>query len=252
MNWTAIIHTDRGGESSSKNFLSKLHQLGIRIEAGSANSPQTNGLDKRFNQTLLMKIRCLLAQSSVPINYWDEAAQYASTLINILPSKSLNWSSPVNVLSELNLCIEPIRDINKLIPFGLKVHVSHRPPSIISAPSKPLICLGYKDHSDALRFFDSTQRHIFISRDYTPSKLSFPYNSPTLLIKPPETLPKAGFLTPNQDPYPSRYPAGAIGLMMAVTAAIGLTSGLTDGYSGGLRGWLLKHPPTSMATQTNG
>ncbi|PLW54040.1 hypothetical protein PCANC_09476 [Puccinia coronata f. sp. avenae] len=45
---------------------------------------------------------------------------------------------------------------------------------------------------------------------------------------------------------------GAIGLMMAVTAAIGLTSGLTDGYSGGLRGWLLKHPPTSMATQTNG
>jgi hypothetical protein len=121
----AIIHTNRGGEFSSKKFLSALEKLGIRIKVGPANSPQTNGLAKRFNQTLLVKIRCLLAQSSVPINYWDKAARYASTLINILPSKALNWSLPVNVLSELNLCIKPVRDINKLIPFGLKVHFSH-------------------------------------------------------------------------------------------------------------------------------
>jgi transposase InsO family protein len=127
-----------------------LEQLGIRIEAGPANSPQTNGLAKRFNQTLLVKIRCLLAQSSVPINYWDKAARYALTLINILPSKAHNWSSPVNVLLELNLCIEPVWDIVKLIPFGLKVHVSHRPPSKILAPSKPLFFLVYEDHSDAL------------------------------------------------------------------------------------------------------
>jgi transposase InsO family protein len=52
----AIIHTDCGGEFSSKNFLSKLDQLGICIEAGPANSPQTNGLAEQFNQTLLVKI----------------------------------------------------------------------------------------------------------------------------------------------------------------------------------------------------
>jgi transposase InsO family protein len=185
----AIIHTNCGGEFSSKYFLSKLEQLGICIESGPANSPQTNRLAERFNQTLLVKIWCLLAQSLVPINYWDEAARYKSTLINLLPSKALNWSSPVNVLSELNLCIKPIRDVNKLIPFGLKVHVAHRPPSKISAQSKPLICLGYEDHLDALQFFDSTRRHIVISQDYTPLKLSFSYNSSSLLIKPPKTLP---------------------------------------------------------------
>jgi transposase InsO family protein len=52
----AIIHTDCGGEFSSNNFLKSLEKLGIHIEAGPANSPQTNGLAKRFNQTLLVKI----------------------------------------------------------------------------------------------------------------------------------------------------------------------------------------------------
>ncbi|PLW42100.1 hypothetical protein PCASD_11931 [Puccinia coronata f. sp. avenae] len=32
---------------------------------------------------------------------------------------------------------------------------------------------------------------MFISRDYTPTKLSFPYNSTSSLIKPPDTLPQA-------------------------------------------------------------
>ena len=98
-------------------------------------------------------MQCLLAQSSVPINYWDEAAKYASTLINILPSKALDWLSPVNILSKLNLLIEPVRDINKMVPFGLKVYVTHKPPSKISSPSCPLICLGHKPNLDALRFF---------------------------------------------------------------------------------------------------
>jgi hypothetical protein len=88
------------------------------------------------------------------------------------------------------MCIEPIRDINKLIPFGLKVFVTHKPPSKVEAPSKPLICLGYEDHSDALRFFDSTKRHVVISRDYSPTQLAFRYNSPAALTKPPDTLPQ--------------------------------------------------------------
>ncbi|KAH9468237.1 hypothetical protein Pst134EA_033418 [Puccinia striiformis f. sp. tritici] len=189
------IYLMRNKSESEGKILSYINEIvnktGIRVEAGPANNPQTNGLAERFNQALLVKIRCLLAQSAIPINFWDEAAKYASTLINILPSKALNWSSPVSVLSELNSCIEPIRDLNKLIPFGLKVYVSHRPPSKVSAPSTPLLCLGYQDHSDAFRFFDPLKRHIVISRDYSPMKLAFEYNSPASLRKPPDTLPKA-------------------------------------------------------------
>jgi hypothetical protein len=117
--------------------------------------------------------------------------KYVSTLINILPSKALNWSSPVSVLSEHNLLLEPVCDINKMVPFGLKVYVSHCSPSKISTPSSPSICLGYEPNLGALRFFDSTRQHVIISCDYKPFKLSFPYNSPNSINKPPETLPRA-------------------------------------------------------------
>ncbi|KNZ54733.1 uncharacterized protein VP01_2871g1 [Puccinia sorghi] len=60
----AYLHSDRGGEYSSIYLQSKLEALGISIEQGPANSPQTNGLAERFNQTLIQKMRCLLAQSS--------------------------------------------------------------------------------------------------------------------------------------------------------------------------------------------
>jgi transposase InsO family protein len=185
----ALIHTDRGGEFNSNQFCNKLLELGSNIEVGPANSPQTNGLAERFNQTLFVKIRCSLAQSSVPINFWDEAAKYSSSLINILPSKALKWSSPVSILSKLDMCIEPVRDVHRLIPFGLKVHVHHFPPSKISPTTRPLICLGYENHSNALRFFDPSKRSIVISRDYKPSILNFAYNSSSSVLKPHDSLP---------------------------------------------------------------
>lgn len=52
----AYLHSDRGGEYSSIYLQSKLEALGISIEQGPANSPQTNGLAERFNQTLIQKM----------------------------------------------------------------------------------------------------------------------------------------------------------------------------------------------------
>ena len=87
----AILHTDCGGEFSSTVFGSFLSENGVSLEQGPANSPQTNGLAKRFNQAILVKMCCMLAQSAVPHNYWDEAAGFALTLINMLPTSSFDW-----------------------------------------------------------------------------------------------------------------------------------------------------------------
>lgn len=97
----AYLHSDRGGEFTSAYLRLQLDLLGVSVEQGPANSPQTNGLSECFNQTLILKIRCLLAQSSVPITFWDEAARFASMLINNLPSKALKWNSPTNVLKRI-------------------------------------------------------------------------------------------------------------------------------------------------------
>ncbi|MBW0501763.1 hypothetical protein O181_041478 [Austropuccinia psidii MF-1] len=65
------LHTDRGGEFYSANFQSEAEALGMVCKPGPANSPQTNGFSKQFKQTLLTKFWCLLAQSDVPIIFWD-------------------------------------------------------------------------------------------------------------------------------------------------------------------------------------
>jgi transposase InsO family protein len=147
----AILHTDRGGEFGSVFFKSFLSENGVSLEQGPANSPQTNGLAKRFNQAILVKMRCMLAQSSVPLNYWDEAARFASTLINMLPTLALNWRLPISVLTNVNKMLEQERKINTLLPFGLKVYVHDQNPwSKISPPSKPLLFVGYEPRSDAM------------------------------------------------------------------------------------------------------
>jgi transposase InsO family protein len=188
----AILHTNRGGEFGSLLFKKFLLDNGISLEQGPANSPQTNGLAERFNRTLLIKICCMLAQCNVPLNYWDETAKYASTLINMLPSVALEWRSPMSILVNLKSNIEQVRHVHSLIPFGLKVFVHNQSPSSkILPPSKPLLFLGYEPRSDAMRFLDPISRRIVVSRDYSPSVLSFAYNSKDAMRKLPSTFPSS-------------------------------------------------------------
>ncbi|MBW0469743.1 hypothetical protein O181_009458 [Austropuccinia psidii MF-1] len=96
--WPAYLQTDWGGEFNSTQFHTAIEAMGVVFKQGPVNSPQTNGIAEQFDQALLMECRCLIAQSNVPINSWDEAVKYSSLLINNLPSCSLNWKSPVSTL----------------------------------------------------------------------------------------------------------------------------------------------------------
>jgi transposase InsO family protein len=81
----AYFHSDCGREFSSNLFLAALWELGVFPERGPADSPQTNGIAKRFNGVLLEKIKCMLLQSQVPQSMWHEAALHAFSLLNVLP-----------------------------------------------------------------------------------------------------------------------------------------------------------------------
>ncbi|MBW0519447.1 hypothetical protein O181_059162 [Austropuccinia psidii MF-1] len=164
-------------------------------DSGPANSPQTNGISEWFNQALLTKFRCLLAQSNVLINFWDEAVKYSSLLINILPSRSLNWKSPVSTLLDHSSTIEPTRNLNKLIPFGLKAFVSRSMGSKVLLPSKPLLYLDPEDYSDAGHFLDPQNHRFVVSRDYTPTNIKFDYHSPDNVNKPISMLPNRPLTT---------------------------------------------------------
>lgn len=196
------------------------------MERGPADSPQTNGLAERFNQTLLTKLRCVLAQSNIPISYWDEAAKYCSMLNNHLPSKALQWETPVGRLLHANSLIEPTRNIHCLLPFGIKVHAYAKDSvSKVSPTSNPLLFLGYEPLSDAARFLDPSVGKITASRDFSPSKLNFKYNSPDTVRKPPSTLPHYTLdVSPSQKPVQRvTVPSASISLAKRKRSKVGST-----------------------------
>ncbi|MBW0531392.1 hypothetical protein O181_071107 [Austropuccinia psidii MF-1] len=167
----AYIHTDRGGEFDSNFFKQNLLAKGICLERGPAHSPQTNGVAERFNQSLLTKVRCLLAQSNIPIAYWDEAALHASLLLNHLPHRFLDMYSPNDVLLKKSSMIQPVQSLNCLLPFGIKVAVKNENPSSKVNPSGQIMrALTFEPYSDALRVLDTATGKVRVTRDYSQLK----------------------------------------------------------------------------------
>ncbi|MBW0479733.1 hypothetical protein O181_019448 [Austropuccinia psidii MF-1] len=130
-------------------FVNEIHKKGISLERGPADSPQTNGVAKRFNQTLLTKIFCLLAQSKIPIRMWNEAANHSSLLLNLHPHKSIGMISPYEVLSLKNMFLEAPIKLERLVPFGLKttLHV-WKTSSKLALRGETLRALTFEKHSE--------------------------------------------------------------------------------------------------------
>ncbi|PLW31758.1 hypothetical protein PCANC_22362 [Puccinia coronata f. sp. avenae] len=68
-------------ESEAK-IISFIKEIGSHLHITLAVLHTDRGAE-RFNQAILVKICCMMAQFSVPLNYWDEAARFASSLINM-------------------------------------------------------------------------------------------------------------------------------------------------------------------------
>ncbi|MBW0535667.1 hypothetical protein O181_075382 [Austropuccinia psidii MF-1] len=180
------IHTDQGGEFDSKLFRSLLISKGISLERGPPHSPQTNGVAERFNQSLLTKIRCLLAHSNIPISLWEEAAMHASMLLNHLPHKFLGMKSPNDLLVSKSSTIQPVRDLSQLLPFGIKVMVKNEfPISKVHVVGKVMKALTYEPYSDALRVLDPISGKIKITQDFSQLKS----DTTVILRKDPLVLP---------------------------------------------------------------
>ena len=57
-------------------------------------TPQQNGLVERKHRHLIETVITLLSQASLPSTFWSFAIQSALTLINLLPTSTLEFLSP--------------------------------------------------------------------------------------------------------------------------------------------------------------
>jgi hypothetical protein len=155
----------------------KLHgffqKVGITHHVSCPHAHQQNGSAERKHRHIVDVGLALLANASMPLKYWDEAFLTATFLINLLPSKVLNFMTPVEKL----LNVKPNYD--SLRVFGCACWPNLRPYNTrkLAFRSKRCIFLGYSPMHKGVKCLDVSIGRRYISRDVIFDENIFPFHS---------------------------------------------------------------------------
>ncbi|GJV49437.1 retrotransposon protein, putative, ty1-copia subclass [Tanacetum coccineum] len=101
------LHSDRGGEYMSQEFLDHLKEHGIIAHRTPPYTPQHNGVSERRNRTLLDMVRSMMSQTTLPKSFWDYALESVARILNMVPTKKVEktpyevWHGQASKLSYL-------------------------------------------------------------------------------------------------------------------------------------------------------
>lgn len=168
------LKTDRGGEYSSSGFMNHLSLCSIDTERGPASQPTSNSVAKRFNLTLLGKMRFQFEESSLPLHLWEELAMYTSIQINSSPSVAINNNSPTSLFTPfLKGHHHPVKP-TRLHPFGCLAYVHEESAAKLGPNARRMIFVGLESTSNASRFWDKTTQKIIVSSNAVFDEFTFP------------------------------------------------------------------------------
>lgn len=113
----------------------------------------------------------LLAHASMPLKFWDEAFLAACYLINCLPSKVIQFDTPLERL------FKQVPDYKSLPTFGcacwpnLRPYNSHK----LQFRSKQCVFLGFSNLHKGFKCLDVSTGRVYVSRDVTFDEQVFPF-----------------------------------------------------------------------------
>jgi IS30 family transposase len=88
------IQCDNGREFDNSSARAFFLSHGIHLRMSCPYTSAQNGKAERIIRSINNVIRSLLFQASMPPSYWVEALSTVTSLINILPTKTLGFSTP--------------------------------------------------------------------------------------------------------------------------------------------------------------
>ncbi|KAL5851107.1 hypothetical protein ACOSQ3_006225 [Xanthoceras sorbifolium] len=163
-----VLKTDNAKEYFSSILSNYLLNQGIVHLSSCVDTPQQNGVAERKNKHLLEVARSLLFTSNVPKHYWGEAVLTATYLINRMPSRVLNFKTPISLL----LQAFPNTRIISTVPlkiFGCSayVHIHHHHRGKLDPRSIKCILLGYSTNQKGYKCYSPTTKRFYNSMDVT-------------------------------------------------------------------------------------
>jgi hypothetical protein len=127
------------------------------------NTSEQNGVAERKNRHLLEVARSLMFQMNVPKFLWGEAVKTVAYLINRMPSRVLNYKTPLGMLTGNNHFIVPPKI------FGCTCFVHDHMNSVGKLDPRAIKCIfvGYSPTQKGYRCWSPTEKKFFVSMDVT-------------------------------------------------------------------------------------
>jgi hypothetical protein len=162
-----VFRSDNGKEYFNTNLGDFFLQNGIIHQSSCPNTPQQNGVAERKNRHLLEVARALLFSSKVPNYMWGEAVLTAAYLINRMPSKVLNFQTPIDTFKECFPSTRVSTDLTLKI-FGCSAFV-HEHKNVGKHEPRAIKCVfvGYSPTQKGYKCFDPKNKKMYVTMDVT-------------------------------------------------------------------------------------
>ncbi|CAI5973235.1 unnamed protein product [Closterium sp. NIES-65] len=196
------LHSDRGGEFSSRLLRDYCRARGIRQTFTLPDSPQQNGIAERRIGMVMDVARTSMMHAAAPHFLWPFAVRYAAHQLNLHPRVSRPAMSPVL------LWTGKVGDASVFRVWGSRAFVRDLSADKLSPRAAPCVFLGFPTDAPGWQFYHPSSRRVLSSQDVTfdesvPFYRLFPYRTPSLPPPPDFLVP----VPPPVDPLPPQVPA---------------------------------------------
>ena len=154
-----ILHSDNGTEYFNKTLGEFLKNHGILHKSTCSNTPQQNGIAERKNRHILEVARALMINSNVPKIFWGDAVLTATYLIHRMPSRVLNYITPLTKFKEFY----PLSYLENNLPlkiFGCTSFVHQQNSNKLAPRAVKCIFLGYDASKKRYKCYDPLSKRL--------------------------------------------------------------------------------------------
>jgi hypothetical protein len=164
-----VIRSDNGGKFVNQRIRTYFDNHGLIHETSCPQTPQQNGVAERKNRHILETARALLHGNHVLTRFWPDAVSTVVHLLNRLPSKFLQFQTPLQVLAShvslpTTLMLPP-----RVFGCVAYVHLHKNQRSKLDPYALRCLFLGYTVHQKGYRCYDPSTSRLYVTMDMSPS-----------------------------------------------------------------------------------
>ncbi|KAJ9551722.1 hypothetical protein OSB04_015767 [Centaurea solstitialis] len=166
-----LFQCDNGREFNNQPFLDFFKTHGIKIRFSCPYTSPQNGKAERTIRTINNTLRTSLIQASLPPKFWVEALLSSVHTFNLLPSTTIQYKTPFEVLFGFSPTYSHLR------VFGCLCYPNTSPTSAhkLAPRSSACVYLGPSTDHRGYRCLDLITQKVIISRHVNFDETHFPF-----------------------------------------------------------------------------